>query len=406
MQKNLRRNRRVRAAARRRRRRITIIIFALLFILCVFIVMKVSLSLPYRTVDLASLAKVEFSGFNEDGVATVTIDDDAVDAIMTSVKEEHDSSWFRSEDIDDGDYAKFRQSIEFSLPKSTELSNGDNIKVVASCDEALARKLKIEIKNKSTEATVSGLSNVVRLSLDEVFSHLNVSFTGISPAITVALQNTSTQPLISQMIFEIMDAKEYYSEGDTVRIHAKFTEDMCRETGYLPDTPEEECIREYKVTSDAAYLTDASQLDSSIIREAIEAGKRAFVDANEYGVRIFCEANLVPVYINKKATFEYGSPNYVSSYFKSVFPEKAGELGLAYNDLDIIYDVRLSQADGVSCTAYGAVRFSDIIQKSDGSYSYDFSSPQLLSVSYYSARVKKNVVDSYANSYDIERVSP
>ena len=112
------------------------------------------------------------------------------------------------------------------------------------------------------------------------------------------------------------------------------------------------------------------------------------------------------MYVNKKATFSYGSPNYVSSYFKAVFPEKAGELGLAYNDLDIIYDVKLSQADGVACTAYGAVRFSDIIKHSDGSYSYDFSSPQLLSVSYYSARVKKNVVDSYANSYTIERVSP
>ena len=371
-------------------------IFVMALILCGFIVLRASLALAYETIDLTNLAKLEFTGFNEDGVATVSIDDAAVDELMATVKKEHEDSWFSTGDIEDGDYAKFRQSLSFSLPKSTELKNGDIIPVLGACDETLAKKLKIDINSTSGEKTVEGLMNVTRLSLDEVFESLNVSFSGISPAVTVALQNTSTQPLVSKMIFEIVDAKEYYSEGDVVRIHAKYTEDMCRETGYIVDVSDEECIRDYVVTSDSEYISRSSDLPSNIIKEAIEAGKRAFVDANEYGVRIFC----------KKATFSYGSPNYVSSYFKVVFPEKAGELGLAYNDLDIIYDVKLAQADGVACTAYGAVRFSDIIKHSDGSYSYDFSSPQLLSVSYYSARVKKNVVDSYANSYTIERVSP
>lgn len=383
-----------------------VLIFALIFILCAFIVLYAYNSLPFESVDLTSLATIEYEGFNNDGVATVTVNDEEVDKLMSSLKEEHDSSWFAAEEIDDGDYAKFRQSLSFSLPRSTELSNGDTINIVASCDEALAKKLKIDITKKSSETTVSGLFEAIRISVDDVFSGLDVSFTGISPAITVALQNTSKNPLVQKMIFEIVDAKEYYSEGDILRIHAKYTDEMCRETGYTVNKPEEECIMEYTVTSDAAYISNASELPAKIIREAVEAGKKAFTDANEYGVRIFCEANLVPVYINKQATFSYGTPNYVSSYFKSVFPEKAGDIGLAYNDLDIIYDVKLSQADGVSCTAYGAVRFSDIIKNSDGSFSYDFSSPQLLSVSYYSARVKKNVVDSYANSYDIERVSP
>ena len=247
---------------------------------------------------------------------------------------------------------------------------------------------------------------MTRLTLDDVFKDLEVTFAGISPAVTVSLQNTSAQPLVQQMVFEIVDAKEFYSEGEIVTIHASYTEDACRQTGFIVDTPQEECLREYTVTSEGAYLTSAAQLSSGLVREAIEAGKKAFTDANEYGVRIFCEANLVPVYVNKKATFVYGTPSYVSSYFKTVFPEKAGQVGMAYNDLDIIYEVRISQADGTSCVAYGAVRFSDIILNSDGTFSYDFSSPAVLSESYYSARVKKNVVDSYANSYEIEKVSP
>ena len=383
-----------------------VLIFAMLLILCVFIIMKVSLSLPYETVDIMDLAKVEYSGFNGDGRASVSVDDEAVDRLLASVKQEHDESHFGGGDIEDVDYANFRQSLSFSIPMNTGLSNGQTVNIISTCDTALADKLKIEVKNGNRETTVSGLPEVTRIPLDEVFSGLNVAFDGISPAITVSLQNSSTQPLVSKMIFEIVDAKEYYSAGDTIKIHATYTDEMCLETGYTVDTPVDDCVREYPVTSDSSYVTKSSDLPSKIINEAISAGKKAFVDANEYGVRIFCEANLVPVYVNKKATFTYGSPNYVSSYFKSVFPEKAGELGLAYNDLDIIYDVKLTQADGVSCTAYGAVRFSDIIRNEDGSYTYDFSNPQLLSVSYYSARVKKNVVDSYANSYNIERVYP
>ena len=393
-------------ARRRRRRNVGILIFALLFILCTVIIVKVIISLPYETIDLSQLASVEFIGFNNDGTANVGVNNDAVDELLAAVKEEHDSSWFHTADVDDGDYAKFRQSLSFITPVATNLSNGQEIPIVGSYDSDLAEKLKIEIKETSGTATVSGLQNVTPIDTDAVFADLSVTFSGISPSLSIAIQNESTQPLVRKMIFEIEDPKEFYADGDVVRIHASYTDDMCRETGYIVDAPPEECVREYTATSESSYVSSASELPADIIREAIEAGKSAFKDANEYGVRIFCEANLVPVYINKKATFQYGTPNYVSSYFKTVFPEKAGGLGISYNDLDIIYDVKITQADGVSCTAYGAVRFSNIIKNSDGSYSYDFSEPNLISVSYLSSHVKKNVVDSFYDTHEVVRVNP
>lgn len=393
-------------ARRRRRRNVGILIFALLFILCTVIIVKVIISLPYETIDLSQLASVEFIGFNNDGTANVGVNNDAVDELLAAVKEEHDSSWFHTADVDDGDYAKFRQSLSFITPAATNLSNGQEIPIVGSYDSDLAEKLKIEIKETSGTATVSGLQNVTPIDTDAVFADLSVTFSGVSPSLSIAIQNESTQPLVRKMIFEIEDPKEFYADGDVVRIHASYTDDMCRETGYIVDTPSEECVREYTATSESSYVSSASELPADIIREAVEAGKSAFKDANEYGVRIFCEANLVPVYINKKATFQYGTPNYVSSYFKTVFPEKAGGLGISYNDLDIIYDVKITQADGVSCTAYGAVRFSNIIKNSDGSYSYDFSEPNLISVSYLSSHVKKNVVDSFYDTHEVVRVNP
>lgn len=400
-----RRNRKI-GARRRRRRNVGILIFALLFILCAVIVVRAAVALPYKSIDLSQLASVEFIGLNNDGTANIGVDNDAVDELLASVKEEHDSSWFHAEDVEDGDYAKFRQSLSFVTPTSNNLHNGQEIPIIGKYDANLADKLKIEVKETSGTATVSGLQEVVSISEEEVFSDLAVTFSGVSPSLTISIQNNSSQPLVSKMIFEIENPKEFYADGDVVRIHASYTEEMCSETGYIVDVPSDECFREYTAASDSQYVSSASDLPSEIIREAVEAGKGAFKDANEYGVRIFCEANLVPVYINKKATFQYGTPNYVSSYFKTVLPEKAGGLGISYNDLDIIYDVMITQADGVSCKAYGAVRFSNIIKNSDGSYSYDFSEPDLISVSYLSSHVKKNVVDSFYDTHEVVRVNP
>ena len=391
---------------RRRRNRIIVLIFALLLILCTLIIMRALLSLPYKSVDLTKLAKVELSGYSGDGIATVVKDDEAVDKLLASVKTAHDDSLFDTSDIEDSDYVRFRESLSFSIPNSMGLSNGDTVNVIGECDKELAQKLKINLTSQNCEITVEGLREVTKISEEEVFKDLDVTFSGISPKIEIAIANNSKQPLVGKMIFEIVDPKEYYSEGETVRIHAFYTDEMVESTGFIVDKPSEECIKEYTVTAESSYVTSASQLPSDVVREAIEAGKRAFTNANEYGVRVFVEANLVPVYINKQATFTYGSPGYVSAYFKTVFPEKAGDLGLSYNDLDIIYDVVISQADGQSCTAYGAVRFSDIVINSDGSLSYDFSAPSIMSMSYYSARVKKNVVDSYKQTHDIERVGP
>ena len=403
---NSRKNR-IRVGARRRRRnRIIILIFVLLLILCTFAIMRAVVSLPFKTVDLSKLALVEFSGFNGDGVATVTTDEEAVDRLLSSVKKAHEDSWYSTSDVEDIDFASFRQSLSYSIPNSMGLSNGDTVNIVAEYDKELAKKLKIDVISNSKEVTVEGLKDVKKIPVDEVFKDLDVSFTGISPRIEISLANKSTQPLVSKMIFEIVDPKEFYSEGETVAIHAIYNDEMVEETGYAVDRPSEDCIKEYVAKAQSSYVTSVDQLPSSVVREAIEAGKRAFTNANEYGVRVFIEANLVPVYINKQATFSYGSPGYVSAYFKTVFPEKAGDLGLSYNDLDIIYEVTISQADGQSCTAYGAVRFSDIVINSDGSLSYDFSSPSIMSMSYYSARVKKNVVDAYKTTHDIERVGP
>lgn len=389
---------------RKKKAKIVLTIICLVVLLVVFMVGMTVVAMPYESVDLCDLAVVEYTGYNTAGEAVATMDDEKVVELMATLKEDYNDATFHNKKPSDEDYLKFRQSLNVSIDKAVGLSNGSVINLTCSYDEDLAKLLKLDIDCASTQITVGGLPTVTKLSVDQVFEDLEVDFTGVSPNLTMTMVNNSTNPLIRQMGFEIQNPKEFYAQGDVVTVAARFTDEQCMETQYIVDAPIEECVREYEVNANSKYIDDASQLPSSLIEEAITEGKRAFKDANEYGVRIFCEANLVPVYINKKATFEYGNPNVVSAYFKTVFPEKAGNISNDYNDLDIIYSVVITQADGVSCTAYAAVRFSNIIKNDDGTFTYDFSNPKILSESYFAARVKKNVTDSYANTHDIEKV--
>lgn len=406
-------------------------VFVLIIVLAVLLVVRAVISLPYETIDLSGMINVSFSGYDTTGVATASIDDAKMSELLASLKNSYDEAVFHNTHPDDSDYALFVQSIQCHISKGMDaetafgdsdtdadgsdfvsdgsdsgagLSNGDYVTVTCTYDEELAEKIKLEISGDSRMFAVSGLPVVTAISVDDVFADLNVKFEGVSPGLTLELENNSTNPLVSQMIFEIMEPKDYYAAGDTVRVHAVYTDAMVMDSKYIVDVPQEECVKEYVVESDSGYVTNADDIPLSILSEAVEQGKKAFKDANEYGVRIYCEANLVPVYINKKATFKYGTPKYVSSYFKSVLPEKAGTLGLSYNDFDIIYEVKITQADGVSCKAYAAVRFSNIIKNSDNSYSYDFSDPKILSESYFSENVKSNVTSSYEDTHKIERV--
>ena len=362
------------------------------------------LSKPYVSVDLAQLYSIKTEGYDTNATATAILIDDAVDEILLDCKNAYDKAFIHLNKPSDEDYILFRNSLQGELSNCVGLANGSTVYLTCLYDKELAKTLNIEVTNVSKSFPINGLTRMTMLSLDDMFAELAVVFDGISPNLTVSVTNLSTNPFISGVNYEIINPKETYSDGDMIQIRAIYSEEVCLAKKYLVDISSEECIRTYAATSTSSYLLDAASLPDSVVSEAIDAGRTAFDNANEYGVRIYCEANLVPVYINKQATFQWTNITPVSAYLKTVFPEHEGELGLNYNDLDIIYKVGITQADGVSCTAYAAVRFSNIVVRNDGSLSYDFSNAKIMSASYYSKRVKKNVTDSYVNTHEITQV--
>ncbi len=354
----------------------------------------------YVSVNTSDLFSQEMLGFDTQGRIVVSVNNGAVDEMLLKAKEGYAATSLHKYEVQDEDYFNFRNSLACNVSVEDGLSNGEQVMLTYSYNRELADKLRIDISDTPLMYMVENLPSATFWSLDDLFAKANVTFSGISPNIEVTVENSDPE----NVDFAIVNQQSAYADGDVLTLQAVFDENLLKEKMIVVEADAQECVREYPVTCDRHYLRSVSELPDSVIDAAIEAGRQAFVNANEYGVRIFCEGHLVPIYVNKQATFQWGTPNLLEVYFKSVLEDYAGNDGNNFNDLDIVYSVNISQADGTACKAYAAVRFSDISIDDAGVLSYDFSNPKIMSASYFESRVIKNVDNNYENTYSVNRV--
>lgn len=377
---------------------------ALFFILIYYLYMY----LPYESVDLTEVFEVSFSGYDTNGSATCVMKEEEVDRILSVVRDHYESEKFHIHETNPEDYLMFRESLIASLSKTEYLSNGDSVLFACNYDKELADQLKIKITGNTKTYEITDLPEVTVISKYDVFDNLDVKFEGISPNLELKMTVKDEHPEYSNIQYEVQNPKDGYAAGDQVSIRAVYEQEDCIAAKYVVDMDSEECIMDYNVEGDA-YLNDAKLISKDLILEASKAAQKLFTEetAQEYGVRIFTEAGLVPKYKNKETTFYFGDTVLSSAVFKSLFPEVEKEQGMSYNDLDLIFVVPLRQAiDEQACSAYIAVRFSDLIEKTDGTVKCDFSDPLILTASNQNTRVLKNVVDAYINNYDEVKVYP
>lgn len=390
---------------RRARRRVAITVavsVSLILILAGGLIYK--LTRPYETWNLTDFYNKTYTGFNTEGKIHITLNETKLNDALNTLKNDYKDSVFHLNSCTDSDYEAFKQSMSVSLLNENGLSNGSTVVITCNYDKDIAKKLNLNISEYTEAITVTGLVDARRLTMEDLFKDLSVSYSGISPNVTVDILNQSSDPFIQTVEFSVLESQKYYCDGDTITIQAVYSEADATNRLCSIDTPSDECLKSYTVSSESAYILDSSKLPESILKEAVSAGLNAFTDANEYGVRIFCEAGLVPVYINKQATFEWVNPTFKSAYLKCIKDEYIGNPGYHYNDLDIVYSTVITQANGVSCNCYAVVRFSDIIINSDGTLTYDFSGPKIMSSDYRVNNIHNTVVTSFEDTHTVTKL--
>lgn len=394
---------------RRKQRRVRMILRTTLF--CVFVIVALLFYrslLNYKTVDLSEYATYEYSGYNHKGSVEVTLDQEKVSELIRDVKEVYGKRLLHIYKCSDEDYNAFYNSLEITTTVPNNLSNGSQFIYTVNYDKSLAKKIRLSVKENKKTVTVTGLVTATVLKIDDIFKDLHVEFSGVSPNIQVSIENMSTHPFIQNMVFVIVDPKEFYSLGEEVQVRAYFSEAECLDKHFAVEVDSENCIKSYAVSGVSEYIQRLDDLPKEIIDEAVKKAESAFTtdSALEFGLRVFSEAHLTYVIdpATKKYTFRWSSYRPLSAYFKVPNKDIAGKSGNNYNDLDVIFSFVMTQADGKQCNGEAAIRFSNISRNSDGTYEYDFSKAKITSASHLDSRIKKNVINNYEKDYSIEKI--
>ena len=326
------------------------------------------------TIDLKDVTHITLTGFDGEGVLTATVDVDEK-------------------------YGAFYETVSVDFSKSSGLTNGDEVTISFKYDKNAAKTYNLKVKAGDMHYTVSGLVAATPVSENDLFEGLDINFEGIAPLATASLDASNTK-FKDVVTYQIIDEKEYYDAGETIRVRAVFDAADLEKLDYKATVDSEECIKEYIVEDVDRYITDTDQITDEMMASLKKEALTLFTDANEYGMRIFCDAGLMPVYVNKKTTFKWSSPNYISSYLNVLREESYGKTGTHVNDIKLCYESVISQADGKACKAEVIVRFQDIIIRKDGTVDLKLESGEIISADRRDSHIKAIVRNEIDKDYE------
>ena len=326
------------------------------------------------TIDLKDVTHITLTGFDGEGVLTATVDVDEK-------------------------YGAFYETVSVDFSKSSGLTNGDEVTISFNYDKNAAKTYNLKVKAGDMHYTVSGLVAATPVSENDLFEGLDINFEGIAPLATASLDASNTK-FKDVVTYQIIDEKEYYDAGETIRVRAVFDAADLEKLDYKATVDSEECIKEYIVEDVDRYITDTDQITDEMMASLKKEALTLFTDANEYGMRIFCDAGLMPVYVNKKTTFKWSSPNYISSYLNVLREESYGKTGTHVNDIKLCYESVISQADGKACKAEVIVRFQDIIIRKDGTIDLKLESGEIISADRRDSHIKAIVRNEIDKDYE------
>ncbi len=326
------------------------------------------------TIDLKDVTHITLTGFDGEGVLTATVDVDEK-------------------------YGAFYETVSVDFSKSSGLTNGDEVTISFKYDKNAAKTYNLKVKASDMHYTVSGLVAATPVSENDLFEGLDINFEGIAPLATASLDASNTK-FKDVVTYQIIDEKEYYDAGETIRVRAVFDAADLEKLDYKATVDSEECIKEYIVEDVDRYITDTDQITDEMMASLKKEALTLFTDANEYGMRIFCDAGLMPVYVNKKTTFKWSSPNYISSYLNVLREESYGKTGTHVNDIKLCYESVISQADGKACKAEVIVRFQDIIIRKDGTIDLKLESGEIISADRRDSHIKAIVRNEIDKDYE------
>lgn len=329
----------------------------------------------YTYVNLSELTTAEVSGYDGHGTLKTNT------ATMAGLED-----FFQTVDV---------SILETDDTVNGELSNGDKVEISYNYNKELAKNLSLRVRGGNEFVTIKNLPEGKVITYDELFSGAKLTYEGVAPLLTVSVENVSTTQPIADVVYTIVEPKEFYDEGDEVVVEASFDAEAAVANAYDIQQGEEGYRKRFTITGVDRYLTDAAEVPQELIDQMKEHGATLFGtapgDANEFGLRVFMSAGVMYTTSGGEYTFAWRNPVYISSYFTCINEEHMGEPGQQINDIKIVYDGAITQSDGRSVSTEAVVVYKDVIKKADGTIVADLDSGHIVSASNKDSDIKNLV---------------
>ena len=247
------------------------------------------------------------------------------------------------------EYITYEEGIDYSCSVTNNLSNGDQIVVTFEVTDSI----KDKVKGGSKTFSVSGLSETTTVDL---FSELDITFTGISGNITATLKYLSDDSISRQCSFHITPQISL-SSGDLVTVTlSEVSQQMLLENyNMIP----KETSKVYTVPDMPKYVTAPSELPQDILQQIsakyFSETKERTTDDNIFTYRNFQNYGIFFMTKKETASFWVKESNrleFVVSYDEYVRGEFYGTtyISLAFTDVIINPDgtLQITHEDGES----------------------------------------------------------
>ena len=308
-----------------------------------------------RTVNINEYISVEFTGYDTVGKATVELDYDGFEAAILKAQGKKEYS---EKDIENMSLAQLSDalglgsyelidSIETSLDKEEDLSNGDEVTVTIKYDKAKAKKNGVKFKAKDMKVEVEGLDAVQEV---DPFESLEITYSGIAPEVRVSYKNNSKDNYVSGLYFEMDTNDNSFDIGDTFTLSlSDSTVEYAKQNGYIFT----ETSKEYTVDKADKYVTALSDISEDHLKD-MQTQATDTIEA-------YCASNYT------KRTL--GTLNYEGMY---LLVRKSSGYSSS-NTVYVVYSAEVTSDDGSFTTAkvYYPVEFSSVILRADETLEYN-----------------------------------
>ncbi len=257
------------------KRKVIVSALAALLVMCVCALSGCS---GRTVIDLTDYVSVDFSGYNGNGTARVSIDAEA----MLPLIEKKNSPIAIAGNFTAGE-----------ITNNGRLSNGDKINVTVKFSEQMMENAKINVQNPTLEFTVSGLKEKEKL---DVFAGVEFICEGTSPECTVSVKYNGGSPYGTlelktedgETIENNFESRKF-ANGEKVTL--SLTDSALEKLGaqYLI----EETSRDYSIKSDSKYVLTAADLSDEdrknldkIADDFVNEKIKAVIDASDRSARL------------------------------------------------------------------------------------------------------------------------